>query len=194
MTGQKIIKIGLDFDGVVTYNPLRIARLGVSFLKHKVLKIKKLGFFEPKNRWQRCVYYLGVVTPSIFPATGINLLKSLSKSPRYEFYLLTGRYGFTKDKTYRWLKRYNLVAVFKKIYINEKGEQPHLYKERVINSNRFNYFVEDNLDIVRDLNSRGVKTRILWIYNILDSSRKYPDKFPNLEKALENIAANENTG
>lgn len=191
MKSRRKIKIGLDFDGVVTYNPIRVARLVVSFLKHKVLKVKKLGFFVPKNRWQRGMYYLGIVVPSVFPARGIERLKELAKTGKYEFHLVSGRYGFTKDDTYRWLAKHQLLGIFKNIYLNEKNEQPHVFKKSVIEKAGFDYFVEDNLDIVRDLNSQKVNTKILWIYNVLDAFRSYNRRYPYLEKALEAIATNE---
>lgn len=187
MESKKVIRIGLDFDGVVTYNPMRVLRLVVSFTKHKIIKVKKLGFFKPKSSWQRWIYYLGIVAPSFYPARGVRLLKKMANIPKYEFYLITGRYGFTKYLTHNWLKKYQLLEVFKKIYLNENDEQPHKFKLRIINQHHFDFLVEDNFDIVRDLNEQGAKTRILWIYNILESWRNYPDRFPHLERALEKI-------
>lgn len=184
------MRVALDFDGVVTYNPLRVARLTVSFFKHRILRIKKLGFFFPRNRWQRWTYYLGIVIPSWYPAAGLPLLKRMARSSRYEFYLLTGRYGFVKKDTLRWLEKYDIKNVFKQIYINEKDEQPHNFKMRVISEGHFDYYIEDNLDIVRDLNSRRINTKVVWIYNILDGWRDYKFKFPYLEKALEYIHEN----
>lgn len=192
MKPRKVVRIGLDFDGVVTYNPLRIARLVVSCVKHKVLRMKKLGFFKPTNVWQRWIYYWGIVVPSLWPARGTERLKELAKSGKYEFYLVSGRYGFVTNLTLEWLKKHGLLGVFKKIYLNEENEQPHLFKLKTISALGFDYYVEDNLDIVRDLNSRGAKTKILWIYNVLDSYREYPAKYPYLEKALEAVVENEN--
>lgn len=193
MKQKRVVRIGLDFDGVVTYNPMRIARLVVSFFKHKVLKIRKLGFFVPKNEWQKWFYRMGIVWPSFCPARGTRLLKILAKSSKYQFYLLSGRYGFTKNETYRWLKKYRLADEFKTIFMNENNEQPHRFKEKIIKREKFDYFIEDNLDIVRDLNNKSIKTEVYWIYNILDGWRDYQEKFPYLEKALEKIVSNENT-
>lgn len=185
-----MIKIGLDFDGVVTYNPLRIARVVVSFIKHRVFKIKKLGFFVPKSALQRLIYRVGVVWPSYFPAAGLEKLRQMAISGKYEFYLITGRYGFVKHETYRWLDKYHLTGMFGQIFMNEDSEQPHVYKRRIIKSNNFDYFIEDNIDIVRDLTNCGVKTKIYWIYNISDSLKTYRYKFPYLKKALEKIDEN----
>jgi len=130
---------------------------------------------------------MGIVWPSFLPARGIEKLKQMAESGKYEFYLITGRYGFVKSETFHWLDKYQLTGVFKKIFINSDSEQPHLYKRRIIKSSNFDYFIEDNIDIVRDLTNRGVKTKIYWIYNISDSLKIYHYKFPYLKKALENI-------
>jgi hypothetical protein len=114
---RKIIKVGLDFDGVVTYNPMRVARVLVAYIKHRVLKIKKLGFFTPKNRWQNLIYEMAVVWPSIFPANGVRLLKKMAETKNYNFYLITGRYSLVENNTYTWLKNHGLDKTFKKIYI-----------------------------------------------------------------------------
>ena len=148
----------------------------------------------PKNHWQRLIYKVGIIWPSFWPAKGIELLQTLAKLPKYEFFLLTGRYNFTRTETYGWLEKNKLAGVFKKIYLNENNQQPHVFKKEVIQKIKLDYYVEDNLDIVRDLKSKGLQTKIYWIYNISDSFRPYPDRFPHLEKALEKIASNESTG
>ncbi len=192
MTSKSTIKVGLDFDGVVTYNPFRVARLAISFVKHKILGIKKIGFFVPKNQWQRLLYYLIIVIPSAFPANGVAFLKKLARSDKFEFYLITGRFSFVKNDTLTWLRHQGLIKVFKRIYINEKNEQPHEFKKRIINLENFDYFIEDNWDIVNFLNTIKTSAKIFWVYNIFDVFRVYRYKFPYLSRALDQICRNEN--
>ena len=193
MTSKRIIKVGLDFDGVITYNPFRVARLAISFVKHKILGIKKIGYFVPKNPWQRLLYYLIIVIPSAFPANGVTFLKKLAQSDKFEFYLITGRFIFVKNDTMAWLKHQDLIKVFKRIYINEKNEQPHEFKKRIISLEHFNYFIEDNWDIVNFINTQKISVKVFWVYNIFDAFRKYRYRFSNLNKALECIK-NETVG
>lgn len=192
MADTKIIRVGLDFDGVVTYNPMRIARLLVSFVKHKIIKVKKLGFFAPKNYWQKVIFFMAVVIPSLWPANGAALLRKLSKSSEIEFYLITGRYGFVKENTISWLKRFRLLDVFKKIFINDDNLQPHEFKMNIIDKQKFDYYIEDNLDVVKFLYKNCPDIKTLWIYNIVDRNNKYVYKFPDLRRALEKIIEDEN--
>lgn len=178
--------VGVDFDGVITQNPLRAARVFVAIVKHRVLKIKKLSFFVPKGKLQRFIYYLGVIAPNIWPAEGIELLKEMSATGSYNFVLVTGRYGFVEKQTMEWIKKYKLTSSFKKIYINRRQEQPHEFKRRVIEEERFDYYIEDNWDIVKRL-SDTFKTKIFWISNFLDMRRSYAYKFSSLQLALMQI-------
>jgi len=56
---------------------------------------------------------------------------------------------------------------------------------------KFDYYIEDNWDIVNSLNGK-TRTKLFWIYNILDRGRKYSFKFPYLKLALEQIKRDEN--
>lgn len=180
------IKIGLDFDGVVAYNPFRIVRSFVSFFKKEILGIKKLNFWYPKARWQQILWIVAHES-SIFPAKGMDLLENLIKKGEIEAHLITARYSFLDDHLSKWLKKYKLTHLFKSITLNKKDEQPHIFKERIIRSRRLDFFVEDNLDIVRHLDKNTGQAKIYWIYNIFDHFVDYKHKFPYLEKALEDI-------
>ncbi len=189
------IRVGLDFDGVVAYNPLRIVRWPIAYFKRQILGINKLSFFYPQANWQKYIWKI-LHESSIFPAKGTGLLKKLVKQGNIEVHLVTARYSFLDDHLYQWLEKYHLRKLFKTINLNKQDEQPHLFKEKMVRKYRLDYFVEDNWDIVKYLNSQPKAGRplaekqdvkIYWIYNILDRGTVYSYKFPYLEKALEQI-------
>lgn len=187
---KKKIVVGLDFDGVVVYNPFRLVRSLISFLKHDVLGIKKLKFWYPQKRWQQ-IFWIIAHESSIFPAKGVDLLEDLIREGKIEAHLITARYSFLDDHLYNWLNRYKLTHLFKTVTLNKHDEQPHLFKKNLIEKLRLDFFIEDNWDIVKYLSRKweagSGKCRIYWIYNILDHFVEYPHKFPYLEKALEEI-------
>ncbi len=182
---RKFIKVGLDFDGVVAYNPFRIIRSLVSFLKKDVLGKRQLKFWYPKYKWQQ-IFWIIAHESSVFPAKGADLLEKLVKGGQIEAHLITARYSFLDDHLFNWLKKYKLTHLFKTTTLNKHNEQPHIFKEKIIKKLDLDFFVEDNLDIVKYLHGQS-KTKIYWIYNILDHFQEYPYKFPYLEKALEEI-------
>ncbi len=182
---RKPIVVGLDFDGVVAYNPFRIARAPISYVKRRLLGVTKTQFYVPRNRFEQ-IFWVVMFESSIFPARGTALLRQLIHERWIEAHLVTGRFNFMKDRLFSWLSRYKLTDLFSTISVNDKNEQPHQFKERVLKKGNFDYYVEDNLDIVRYLHGK-TSTRIFWIYNILDRGIDYDRKYPYLEKALQAI-------
>jgi hypothetical protein len=107
--------------------------------------------------------------------------------------VISARFGFLDSNLKKWISEQGLNKTIKNIYINERAEQPHLFKQRMIKELELDYYVEDNLDIVLYLNDKALKlkTKIYWIYNLLDGDKNYPEKFPHLEKALRKICSYE---
>lgn len=182
---MKNVTVGLDFDGVVAYSPLRILRRPIAMAKHNLFGVDKTHFWIPQTSFQRWAWSLAFAS-SYFPARGTTLLRRLTAERSIEAHLVTARFSFMHSHLDQWLHRREMHDVFAGVILNTRDEQPHLFKERIINAKRFDYFIEDNLDIVRYLTGR-TKTRMFWIYNILDHFTPYPYKFPYLEKALRAI-------
>lgn len=182
---KKKIIVGLDFDGVVAYSPLRLLRLPVALVKHYIFGIRTTHFWIPKTPLEKQAWSIAFST-SVFPARGTALLRQLVADEVIEAHLVTARFSFMHEYLIRWLVRRGMRQVFASVTLNKKNEQPHRFKERVIAAKRFDYFIEDNLDIVQFLAGR-TRTNIFWIYNLLDRHTPYPNKFPYLEKALREI-------
>lgn len=184
---MKKIVIGLDFDGVVAYNPARLARFPISFIKRHVLGVKKVQFFVPKTQLQRTVWALGHET-SMFPSYGASLLRELTHDGLVEAHLVTARFGYLENGLYAFLQRWDLLDCFRSITLNKNEEQPHEFKERIVKAKKFVYYIEDNWDIVSHLSHRQVHTDIHWIYNLFDRATPYAHKFPYLYASLRSIA------
>lgn len=184
---NKPIRVGLDFDGVVAYNPFRVVRPFIAFAKRNVLGVRKLQFFYPQRRWQQ-IFWIILHESSIFPAPGVDLLRELIEKKIIEVHLVTARYSFLDHHLNAWLKKHNLVGLFKTINWNKQDEQPHIFKEKLIKKLNVDYFIEDNLDIVVYLEKKKLAS-IYWIYNIIDRRHSYPYKFPHMREALEAIIA-----
>lgn len=183
---KKKIIVGLDFDGVVAYNPARLARLPISLVKKHILHTHDVTFFVPKTPLQRSLWALAHES-SLFPAKGAAMLRMLTSERIIEAHLVTSRFAFLQPNLEAFLKRWNLLSCFTSITLNTKEEQAHMYKERIIRKLKFDHYVEDNWDIVSHLDASHLKTDIHWIYNILDRNREYALKHPYLEHALTQI-------
>lgn len=177
------IKVGFDFDGVIAYNPLRIARFPIVYAKRKLFGVREMKFYYPKYWWQK-VFWVILHKSSVFPAKGVTLLKKAVEEGYIEAHLVTGRYRFLDKDLQDWLDKHRLKNVFTTINVNKDNEQPHLFKEKMIRKNNFDFFIEDNWDIVKYLSQKNI-TKMYWIYNIIDRRIIYKNKFPHLEKAIQ---------
>lgn len=182
---KKPIAVGFDFDGVIAYNPVRILRYPIAVCKEKLFHTKKTSFFIPQTAFQRSVWSL-VFSTSVFPAIGVDMLRTMVARKEIRAYLITGRFSFMEEYLYRWLDAYEMRAVFSNIIVNREDIQPHIFKKKAIEKHNLMYYVEDNYDVVSYL-SKTSEAETLWIYNILDRGIPYPYKYPYLQKALEHI-------
>jgi len=196
---QSALKVGFDLDGVILYNPARIARPIIAQIKHLLFgKKRDLKFYHPKTEVEKWFWWL-FHKSSIYIAPGLDEVKKLVKTKKIKAYLITSRYSFLKNDLKKWLKKTKIDQYFDGIYYNKNDEEPHLFKERMINKLKLDVFVEDNWDIVKYLNlkfkiqprfNRGQNLKLLWIYNIFDRSTSYSLRFPRLKQAVDFIKSN----
>ena len=178
------LRVGFDLDGVILYNPARVVRPLISLAKHLFLSKRKLAFYYPHSPFEKMMWKLFHLS-SIYISSGMDDIKKLVKQKKIKAYIITARYGFMGPELMKWIKKNNLQTGFTEIYFNEKDEQPHLFKERMIQKLRLDVFVEDNWDIVKYLEKKNAK--IIWIYNMFDFYLHHPYKFPSLKKAVRSL-------
>lgn len=177
MSLNKPLKVGFDLDGVLLYNPARIVRPLVSLLKKKkVIQRKELQFFVPQTKTQQLFWRL-FHKSSLFVSPAIKDIEQLVKAGEIEAYIITGRFAHLQTDTQVWFKKFARKKIFKQSLMNEQDEQPHLFKERKIRELGLDYFVEDNWDIVNYLSQKKLKTKLVWITNLLDRKIDFPRKF-----------------
>lgn len=185
---KKQLRVGFDLDGVLLYNPLRIARPVVAIVKKLFLKKGGLHFYSPQTHWEKEIWKL-FHKSSIFIAPGLDEIKKLILERKINAYIITARYSYLKKDLEKWLKKMKISQSFSGIYYNQKDEQPHLFKEQMIRKLKLDFFVEDNWDIVDYLKSKikNDKFKIYWIYNMFDRNILYKYKFSSLKNVVEHL-------
>ena len=153
---QKRIRIGFDLDGVVIGKPFFVP----DFVMEKLVRLKidhQLAYRYPVSKGERHIRYLShhpLLRPPI--RKNIKLIKELYKSNKYELFVVSSRYSFLDRRTKEWFGYYKLRKFFKEIYINEKDEQPHLYKERMIRKLKLKFFIDDDKPLLDFLKREGL--------------------------------------
>ena len=155
------LRVGFDLDGVLLYNPARVARMPITLIKKILTHKSEIKFYTPKSKVEKIIWRM-LHWSSIFPAHGIDDIKELVDMGKIEAYLISGRFSFLEADLKWWLNRIQLIGHFTGIHFNKKDEQPHLFKERMIKKLGLDIFVEDNFDIVSHL-TRKSDAKIYWI-------------------------------
>lgn len=186
MPKRKPLKVGFDLDGVILYNPARVVRPVISFLKDKqfLIKRKKMRFYIPQRNWEKFFWRM-FHKSSVFQAPGLQKLQKLVESGDVEPYIITARFGYLKPDFEKWLQKIQAEKTFKQCFINEKNEQPHLFKDRMIDQLKLDVFIDDNWDIVHYLHKKKKKTQVFWVYNLFDRKIQHPHKYPHVSKVID---------
>lgn len=190
MSPKKPLRVGFDLDGVLLYNPVRIFRPIISWVKRDLLGRKQTKFFVPKKRWQQLIF-IWLHKTSLWVAPGLDEIKALADAGLIEPYLITARFSFLQEDLGFWLKKIKAETIFKGIQYNERDEQPLIFKARQIQELKLDVFVEDNWDIVTKLNmmvgNSNPKFVCWWVSNLLDARISYPQKVDSLWTAVQQI-------
>lgn len=159
------MNIGFDLDKVlINYPPIIPTRfIDWCYRRHDT---PELSYKIPTGRLERQIRLLTHFYP-FRPAIkkNVDLLKSWTQKYRdNRLFLISSRYGFLEKLTLSLLKRYSLTQLFKDILLNTKDEQPHKFKEAVIKRLEIQLYIDDDLDLLKYLQSHNQKIKLLW-YN-----------------------------
>lgn len=179
--------LGFDYDGVVIYNPLHVARAPIAWFKSHFLGLNKTSFYKPQTGWQFFIWKL-LFFYSLPAKSGLAELARLKRERSdLKTVLLTGRFHLSKDKIEKTLAQAGYPKIFDEIITNDDNLQPHEFKEKIIVEKKIEVYFEDNVDIVLHLAKNCPQTKIVWLYNILDRRFDYSPKFPTLKEAVKSL-------
>jgi len=156
-------KIAFDFDKVFVDYPPFISSSIIDFFYKK--NNRKLSYRLPGNFEQRVRilshYYL--FRPPI--KKNIEALAKIASNKDIETYIISSRFSFLKKKTNDWNRRNNISKYFSKMFFNYKDEQPHVFKEKILLSEKIDKFIDDDYELVLYLSKRNPNISFFWITN-----------------------------
>lgn len=156
----KTQKIGFDFDGVFISHPPFIPKALIEKLYKK--NSNQLSYRYPGKLEQK----IRILShfPMLRPAIKENLM-AFKKYGAPSAILISSRFCFLKSRTYQWDQRNDLFKYFRKTYFNDKNEQPHKFKDRLIKHENLNKFIDDDLDLLLFLSKQNPKVDFYWLSN-----------------------------
>ena len=182
MSSQTIkpIKVGFDLDGVLFFNPLRFVRGPVDLIK----KGATLQYI-PKTKVEQFLWRI-IHMSSFTPATGWQQIRTLTEEGLIEPYVITARFKCLQKDFEHCMRVVNASEYFTGCFQNLQDEQPHKYKERMINALGIEYYIEDNWNIVEHL-KKTTPAKILWVSNLFDANIDFERRFNDLSGALQEL-------
>lgn len=155
------MKIAFDFDKVfVNHPPLMPDKVIEWFYKRSNghLSYRIPGLLEQKLR---IISHNVLFRPPI--QENIKNLVGIAKKNNIDMYLVSGRFGFLKDKTKTWLEKYKFGKLFKDMYFNFDNEQPHIYKDRIIKTLKIQKYIDDDFDLLSYLANKNPDVMFYWL-------------------------------
>ena len=98
----------------------------------------------------------------------IEFVKNIYKNNTDNYFLISGRFGFLKNRTDEIIKKYELDKVFKKILINFDNEQPHIFKSTLMKQLKIDKYVDDDFFLLKYAAKRNPKTKFFWLNKKID--------------------------
>lgn len=177
--------IALDLDGVIIGRPPCISKSVIEYLYRDHSK-KNLSYRFPSFLEQqiRKLSHLPFVRSPM--TENLELVKDLDLN-KNQLLVISGRFGFLKDLTYRWLDKYQIREKFKQVYLNTDNLQPHLFKEKMLSKIKVDLFVDDDFETLTYLASRFPRIQFYYYSegNHHETNLKNVTKITDLGKILK---------
>ncbi len=144
------MRIGFDLDRVfINYPPFVPSKL-IDWLYRN--HGHTLSYRIPTSKVEifiRQLSHLPIFRPPM--RKNIKFVQQLASNKKHNLFLISGRYSFLGKQSQTILGKYGLIAPFNKIYLNNKNEQSHLFKSRIIKEEKIELFVDDDADLLNYL-------------------------------------------
>lgn len=155
------MNIGFDLDKVfIDYPPLVSPKLIDRLYKKRdngVLIYKIPGYPE---QIIRRLSHLSFLRPAI--KENMEFLRSVPKKGN-KLYLISSRFKFLEKRTEKLVKRFGLDKIFDDLFFNYNNLQPHIFKQEVIQKLNLDFYVDDDLSLIKHVAKTNPKTKFFWL-------------------------------
>jgi FMN phosphatase YigB (HAD superfamily) len=160
---NRIKSLGFDLDGVLIDKPPIVPKFALEAL-YGARANNGIKYRFPTTKFEKCIRWLSHA-PILRPPIKVNVeyIKTLSKNKNYKLYIVSSRYSFLEDRTYRWLERNGIYSSFEEIYLNKEDKQPHVFKEEVLKKLKPDIYVDDDPLLSKYLKKKLSKTKIIHV-------------------------------
>jgi hypothetical protein len=156
------VNIGFDLDNIFINTPPIVPGEIIEWL----YKEKSNGYLRyriPSKLEQiiRIISHHPLFRPPIH--ANLNYLRSLGKTKKDKYYLVSSRFSFLENRTNDLIKQHQLDKIFTAMYFNYSNDQPHEFKNKMIKKLNLDIFVDDDLQLLGYLADKNPKTKFFWL-------------------------------
>lgn len=156
------MKIGFDLDQIFIDTPPLIP----SSVINKLYKKKDNGILlyripSKPEQTIRQVSHFQFFRPPI--QQNMTFLKNLDHK-KNQYYLISSRFSFLRQKTQQIIQKYGFNKHFTEMYFNYEDNQPHLFKNEILQKLKLAAYVDDDLSLLKFVAKNNPETRFFW-YN-----------------------------
>jgi hypothetical protein len=165
------MNIGFDLDKIfINFPPLVPDKIIDLFYKEKANRELKYRMPSKIEQFIRISSHHPIFRS--LNANNLNYIKNPILAKQNNFYLISSRFGFLKQRTADLIQKYDLNKVFKKMYFNYENRQPHEFKNEIIKKLKLDKFVDDDLQLLEYLTNKNPGIKFFWLNNDVDKPLK----------------------
>lgn len=154
------MNIGFDLDKVfIAYPPFLPSVLFDKLYKEKDNGVLLYRIPTYPEQQLRKLLHLPILRPGI--KENLEFLRGISKK-EHKLYLISSRYKFLEGATKKLIKKHGFDKIFDGMYFNFENEQAHVFKNRIIKQLHLDYYVDDDLSLLKHVAKDNLKTKFFW--------------------------------
>lgn len=158
------MNLGFDLDKVfIDYPPFIPAKIIDKIYKKESNGV--LSYRIPKKSEQiiRLFTHYSIFRPPI--SKNLLFIKKLRQSSRHHHFLISSRFSFLKNTTEKLISEYKLKDSFDGLYFNFDDQQPHIFKNKIIQKLKIHRYVDDDLKLLEYISNKNPKALFFWLNN-----------------------------
>lgn len=161
---KKELNIGFDLDKIFINTPPFVPEKIIEwFYKGKPNGVLKYRIPGRAEQLLRLLIHYPIFRRPI--KENIEFMKKITSENTHTYYLISSRFGFLKKTTEKLVHKYGIDKIFKSLHFNFSNQQPHIFKNEVIQKLNIDLYVDDDLQLLEYLSDKNPKTKFFWLNN-----------------------------
>lgn len=159
------MNLGFDFDKIfIDYPPFVPHKLIDRLYKKKVNGALAYRIPSKPEQFFRLLTHHPLFRPEI--PENIKFIKKITAEKNHKHYLISSRFRFLQKRTEHLIKKHKFDEIFDGLFFNYANEQPHIFKNKIINKLSIHRYVDDDLRLLEFIISQNPAIICFWLNKV----------------------------